>query len=352
VFGPALIPVLQAGIDPATVQKRSEFIFYDAKQPYTQQWHVHYERDLGHSTVAEVGYIGSRGRNLPFYGDPNTTPSEYVNGVKQLVPGATLRYPAWGRIRTRINVAHSQYEGMTASVTKRYANNWQAQVSYTYGNAKDNWSGGQIGSSDFDNGAGSATDWWDPGYEWGPSNFDIHHTLVVNATYVLPFFENKHGVAGVLLKGWQVGGVAQFSSGLPFTPLEDYDQVGDGQSDTGVQKPNVNGAIDYTKTAAQWFDPSAFTEPAPGVFGNAGRNSLRGPGLKVADLSVFKNQRLGNRYAIQFRFEAFNAFNWTNFGLPDFIIFNSAGVRNPTAGQIRTTSTPARQLQLGIKFLF
>ena len=113
------------------MQKRSEFIYYDEKQPYTEQWHVHFDRDLGHSIVAGVGYIGSKGHNLPFYGDPNTTPSEYVNGVKQLVPGATLRYPAWGRIRTRINVARSIYQGVTASVTKRYANNWQGQVSYT-----------------------------------------------------------------------------------------------------------------------------------------------------------------------------------------------------------------------------
>jgi hypothetical protein len=352
VFGPALIPVLEAGVNPSTVQKRSEFIYYDEKQPYTDQWHVHFDRDLGHSAVAGVGYIGSKGHNLPFYGDPNTTPSEYVNGVKQLVPGATLRYPAWGRIRTRINVARSTYQGVTASVTKRYANNWQGQVSYTYGNSHDNWSGGQIGGSDFDNGAGSATDWWDPNYEWGPSSFDVHHTLVLNATYVFPFFADKQGVAGALLKGWQVGGVAQFSTGLPFTPLENYDQVGDGQSDVGLQKPNVNGTVNYPKTAAQWFDPSAFTEPAPGVFGNAGRNSLRGPALKVMDLSLFKNQRLGNRYAMQFRLEAFNALNWVNLGFPDFNIFNAAGVRNPTAGQITSTSTPARQIQLGIKFLF
>jgi Carboxypeptidase regulatory-like domain/TonB dependent receptor/TonB-dependent Receptor Plug Domain len=352
VFGPGNIAVLAAGVDPATVQKRSEFIYYDEKQPYTDQWHVHFDRDLGHSMTAQVGYIGSSGHNLPFYGDPNTTPSQYVNGVKMLVPGATIRYPAWGRIRTRINVARSNYEGATLSLNKRFSDNWQAQISYTYGNSHDTWSGGQIGGSDFDNGAGSATDWWDPEYEYGPSSFDIRHTLVTNAVYVLPFFQDKTGLSGALLKGWQIGGVAQFSSGLPFTPFESYDQIGDGQSDTGLQKPNLSGTVNYPRTAAQWFDPSAFTVPAAGVFGNAHRNSLRGPGLKVADVSIFKNQRLGKRYGMQFRFEAFNAFNWVNLGLPDFTIFNAGGVRNPTAGRITSTSTPARQLQLGVKFLF
>jgi len=351
VFGPGMIDVLNAGVNPATVQKRSEFINYEEKQPFMEQWHANIDRDLGHRMVAEIGYLGSKGHNLPFYGDPNTTPSQYVNGVKMLVPGATLRYPSWGRIRTRINEARSIYHGLTASWNKRYASNWQAQASYTYGNAHDTWSGGQIGGSDFDNGAGSATDWFDPEYEYGPSSYDIRHTLVLNGVYVLPWGQDKTGFVGVLAKGWQVGGVAQFSSGIPFTPFESYDQVGDGQSDTGLQKPNVNGPIVYTGTAAQWFDPSVFSVPAAGVYGNATRNSMRAPGLKVADLSLFKNQKVG-RVMTQFRLEAFNAMNWVNLGLPDATIFNSGGVRNPTAGRITRTSTPARQIQLGLKVSF
>jgi hypothetical protein len=302
--------------------------------------------------VAEVGYIGSKGHNLPFYGDPNTVPSEYsADGVKRLVPGATLRYPSWGRIRTRINVARSIYQGMTASLNKRYSHGWQAQASYTFGNSHDTWSGGQIGGSDFDNGAGSATDWWDPEYEYGPSSYDIRHNFVFNAVYVLPFGSNLKGVKAVFAKGWQVGGVMQMSTGLPFTPFISYDQLGDRQSDTGLQKPNVSGSVNYPKTTDLWFDPAAYTLPAPGLFGNARRNSLRGPGLKVADLSVFKNLQFG-RFQGQFRLEAFNAFNWVNLGMPDSTIFNPNGVRNPTAGRINTTSTAARQVQLGFKFMF
>jgi hypothetical protein len=334
------------------VQKRSEFIFYDEKQPFMEQWHANVDRDLGHQMVAEIGYLGSKGHNLPFYGDPNNVPSAYgADGVKRLVPGATLRYPSWGRIRTRINEARSIYHGLTASWNKRYSHNWQAQASYTYGNAHDTWSGGQIGGSDFDNGAGSATDWWDPEAEYGPSSFDIRHTLVLNGVYVLPFGATRTGFVGALIRGWQVGGVAQFSSGLPFTPFESYDQIGDLQSDTGLQKPNVNGAVTYPGTAAQWFDPSVFSTPAAGVYGNASRNSLRAPGVKVADLSLFKNMKTGH-FVTQFRLEVFNAFNRVNLGLPDATIFNAGGVRNPTAGRITRTSTPARQVQLGVKFSF
>jgi hypothetical protein len=73
--------------------------------------------------------------------------------------------------------------------------------------------------------------------------------------------------------------------------------------------------------------------------------------VKIADLSLFKNFSF-NGYQAQFRLEAFNAFNWVNFGLPDAVIFNAGGNRNPTAGRIRSTSTPARQIQLGFKFTF
>lgn len=351
VFGPAMKDFLRGGINPATIQKRSEFIDYNVKQPYNQQWYINFERDLGRNVVAEVAYLGSRGNNLPFYADPNTTPSEYVNGVKRLVPGAGLRFPSWGRIRTRTNVARSEYNGMTASLNKRYSNGWQAQVSYTLGKSMDTWSGGLIGGNDFDNGAGSATDYFDPEYEYGPSSYDVRHNVVINAVYQLPFGKNATGFKRQVLQGWTIGGVFQASTGVPFTPLISYDQVGDRQSDTGLQKPNLTGTVNYTKTADQWFDPTAFTLPAPGVFGNATRNSLRAPGLKVADLSVFKNFAI-KRTALQLRVEAFNVFNIVNLGIPDGTIFNAGGVRNPTAGLITRTSTPARQIQLAAKFIF
>ena len=91
-----MIEVLAAPLDPALVQKRSEFIYYDAEQPYMQQWHVNFERDLGHQIVAEVGYLGSKGSNLPFYGDPNNVPSHDANGVKQLIAGRDAAVPELG----------------------------------------------------------------------------------------------------------------------------------------------------------------------------------------------------------------------------------------------------------------
>src|SRR4029434_7198367 len=142
-------------------------------QPYNVQWYVNTQHELGASFVAEVGYMGSRGVNLPFYGDPNTTPSEYVNGVKRIVPGAQLRYPSWGRIRTRTTGAESSYHGMTLSLRRRFAQGLQLQGNYTYSRSIDTWSGGLQGSSDFNRAARSAVDWWEIEFERGRSSFDV-----------------------------------------------------------------------------------------------------------------------------------------------------------------------------------
>jgi outer membrane receptor protein involved in Fe transport len=352
VFGPGNIDVLAGGVSPGQVQRRSEFIEYDLKQPHFQHWHLNVQRELGAGLVAEVGYLGSKGSHLPFYGDPNSVPSEYLpDGTKRLVPGASLRFPSWGRIRTRTNVARSIYHGLVLGLNRRFSEGLMFQSSYTYGNSRDTWSGGLLGDSDFDNGAGNATDWFDPEYEFGPSNFDVRHNLVVNAVYRLPWGERLSGVAGVLGKGWRVGGVLHLASGIPFTPYVGFDRAGDEQSDALQQKPDLTGAVRYPGTAAQWFDPSAFSLPPVGIYGNAGRNSLRAPGVKIADLVAFKNVAIG-RTTAQIRIEAFNAFNWVNLGLPSSMLFDVDGTRFAGAGRITSTSTPARQVQIGLKFIF
>ena len=356
VFGPAMAQLLASPTVSASVQKRSEFIFYDTKQPYSLQWYLNSQHELRGGLIAEVGYMGSKGENLPFYGDPNSVPSETVNGVKRIVPGATLRYPSWGRIRTRKTGAESIYHGMTLSLQKRFSDGLQFQGNYTHSRSEDTWSGGLQGSSDFSGAAGSAVDWWDIEFERGRSSFDVPHNFVFNAVYMLPFGENLTGVAGALVKGWQVSGIATMSSGMPFHPRIGFDRAGDRQSDTDMQRPSwapgrdANSAI--TGNVEQWFDPAAFVLPAAGTFGDVRRNSLRGPNLRVVDFSTFKNQRTGP-VMLQFRVEVFNLFNRANFAPPSNpVLFNPDGTRIPGSGRITQLTTPARQLQFGIKMLF
>jgi carboxypeptidase family protein len=357
VFGPAIQGVLATAAGTPNVQKRSEFISYDTKQPYNVQWYVNTQHEIGKGFVAEVGYLGSRGVNLPYYGDPNTTPSEYLpDGTKRVVPGAALRYPSWGRIRTRTTGAWSRYNGLTLGLERRLSHGLQFQGNYTYSRSTDTWSGGLQGSSDFLTGAGSAVDWWDIGFEKGRSSFDVPHNVVLNAVYALPTKKSATGVSAVLLNGWQLSGIVQASSGMPFHPVIGFDRAGDRQSDTDMQRPSwapgASPSSAITGNIDQWFNPSAFVLPAAGTFGNVRRNSLRGPDLREVDLSIFKNQALFGRM-LQIRVETFNLLNRANFNPPsNAVVFNSDGSYVAGAGRITTLATTPRQVQFGVKFAF
>ena len=356
-FGPAIQQLLAQGTGLA-VQKRSEFIDYDAKQPYTTQYHVSVQHEIVNGIVAEIGYVGSRGYHLPFYSDPNAVPVRFnaADGHWQVVPGATLPFPSWGRIRTRTNSARSWYNGMTASVNRRFSNGLLFQGSYTLGDSRDTWSGGLIGGSDFENGAGSATSYFHPENEEGPSSYDVRHTLVFNAVYMLPLGKSMTSKARQFVQGWQVGVVANYASGVPFTPFIGFDYARDLSSDPNPQKPdwapgsNAENAI--VGSPENWFNSNAFILPPPGEYGNVGRNGLRGPDLKLVDLSIFKNTMVGKQN-IQFRLEIFNLFNRANFATPNSAaLFNPDGTRIPSATQITHTATTSRQVQLGVKFVF
>src|SRR5262249_7926814 len=96
----------------------------------------------------------------------------------------------------------------------------------------------------------------------------------------------------------------------------------------------------------KWFNPAAFAAPAPFTFGNAGRDSLRGPGLFTADWGLAKNFHLTERANLQFRWEVFNAFNRVNLQNP----INDVG--NASAGLITDISTPMRDQQFGLHLTF
>jgi hypothetical protein len=155
-----------------------------------------------------------------------------------------------------------------------------------------------------------------------------------------------------------VNTIVTMASGMPFNPVIGFDRAGDRQSDTDMQRPdwapgrNPGNAI--VGDPNNWFDAAAFVLPPVGFFGDVGRNSLRGPNLRIVDLSLVKNQSLGlGRTIAQFRVEVFNLFNRANFGLPSANgIFLADGSRVPNASQITETATTARQVQLGVKILF
>jgi hypothetical protein len=111
----------------------------------------------------------------------------------------------------------------------------------------------------------------------------------------------------------------------------------------GASANPVLGSVDH------WFDPNAFALPPAGYIGTLARNTIIGPDMKTLDLIVGKSVAIGGTRELQFRFECFNLLNRANFGLPQNQVFNANGTIREDAGRITSTSTAARQIQLGIK---
>ena len=193
------------------------------------------------------------------------------------------------------------------------------------------------------------------------SDFDVRHNALIHFTWDLGgvLDPKLRGVSNSLTRGWEVGSILQVSSGIPFNAILGGDPTGQLTSNAEdlpdrVAAPgcgslvNPGDPVNYIKTQCL-----AFPNPA-NRYGNLKRNSLIGPGLLSLDSSLFKNTYVTERLNVQFRVEAFNVINHTNFAPPiaNNVVFDDTGKAVAGAGQINSTQTPAREIQFGLKFIF
>ena len=148
----------------------------------------------------------------------------------------------------------------------------------------------------------------------GPSDFDVRHRLVANFVAELPFGTDKpylkEGLGAALAGGWTVSGIFTARSGRPFTATQ-------GSLEGAAWLPNVVGDPEGSQTVDNWFNVAAFARVPAGVFGNAGRNIIRGPGFATFDLTVQRRFRLTDRVSATLRWDVFNVFDRANFGNPN-----------------------------------
>lgn len=337
--------------------------WYVTNTPYQEQWNLTIQREVAPNTVATVGYIGSHNVHMFTQLDFNTptpclsaTSGCYFAGVPTFASAAGVANarlnPQFNSLVLANTIASSHYEALQSSLTRRFSNGWQAQVSYTYSKSIDNSSGtygldgGGLGNS--------GTNPTNLSADTGVSNFSRKNNFRVSGIYVVPTHFN--GVSGVLVNGWQITGIYSFLSGAPFSPLSAANRVFSGTgSPTG--RPNVIAGCDlYTgfKTLAQWFNPGCFALQPVGTYGNAGRDTIIGPNLWDVDSSLVKDFRvskISERFVVQFRAEAFNLFNHPSFQNPANTVFAGTAV-NGSAGRITATNSNPRQIQLALKIAF
>jgi hypothetical protein len=342
---------------------RNVFIQPDPSRNYVLQWNLNVGFQPAGNWTALVGYVGSRGVHQPFRVDdtniilPQLTSAGYLWPTP---PGAGPKLnPNVGRLDGLWWKGDSYYDALQLQLKKAMGRGLQAQVSYTFAKSLDTGSA-TIAGDQFGNSI-SSLPWFNFRLNRGLSDFDTAHNLSVHFTWDVPA-PVVAGKAGVLVGGWQLGANFQASTGSPFTVVMGGDPLGLNSTDP-YDVPNriVGGGCNNPVNSgnpADYIRLQCFTFPLPSTLrGNAGRNSLIGPGLSNLDMSLFKNtslKRFSDRLVAQFRVEVFNAFNHTNFAPPldHRSIFDAQGNPVPGAGLIDSTATPSRQIQFGLKFIW
>jgi hypothetical protein len=282
-------------------------------------------------------------------------------------PGTGTRInPNIGQISGLFWRNSSIYHGLQLRVAKRMSHGFQINGSYTWSKSIDDGSSTVAGDA-FANSVSSLL-FFDPTTRRSISDFDVRHAATISFSWRVPSPALTNILSHWLTRGWELGGIYQASSGLPFTPVVGGDPLGLLSNDTfqyvdKVSGPGCDTAVNPGQRA--YVKTSCFAFPTPSTrLGNAGRNSIIGPGLSDFDFSVFKNNpvgRMSESFNVQFRAEFFNVLNHTNFLPPtgNRTLFTSGnpaagtiGTPIPSGGLIGSTSTSSRQLQFAIKLLW
>jgi hypothetical protein len=187
------------------------------------------------------------------------------------------------------------------------------------------------------------------GYNRGLASFDHPNILAVNAVWDVPIGKGRafggglSPVASAFIGGWELSGIYLYSSGDPLTFGTPNNTLGNGWG----TRPNLIGNPAISNPSANlWFNPNAFSVPPNYLFGNSGIGILFGPSSQVMNLALMKKFYFQESRYLQFRWEAFNAFNHVNLSDPNTTIDQA------TTGQIFSTASPARVMQVAVKLIF
>lgn len=308
----------------------------DFSSGYSQQWNVNLQRELIADLVVSAAYVGTKADDL--------ATSRSIN-IAVDSPTATLAnrqarrvYPQFEDISSFDPIGRSLYHGLQLSVNKRFSRGYSILANYTLSKAKDN-------ASNDDNFNGAAQNRLDPMDTWSLGNSDQRHRLVTSVLWEIPAPDT--GAAKAVLGGWQLNGIMTLAAGTPFTVTSGRDTMFSfSNSRANVSgDPTLPTNRSQAETIAMYFDPTAFSIPANRTYGNTPRNFLIGPGSRNVDLSVFRTFAIQQNFKVQFRVEAFNAFNFVNLGNP------RANIGAGRLGVIDTAGD-ARVMQLGLRMTF
>jgi Carboxypeptidase regulatory-like domain/TonB-dependent Receptor Plug Domain len=349
--------------------------------PYVEAYHFSVQQELPYRSTLEIAYVGDHGVHLPALEDTNQARTCMASEIPTASQGQCTTslqgrrpIPTFTDILTTSNAGFLDFNSLQVKLERRFANGIFLINSFTWSHGINN------ASADLEaqNGDGAIVNIANPKGDRGPSGYNqpLNNTTSVIAD--IPFGRGKMfgskipGWEQEILGGWQLSGINVVTSGVPIdlTYTASTNQVVSTTSSAYSLRPNLTGAPTavyghaLTKTSSSlngFFVQSGVSVPSGSqLFGNAGRNDLRGPAFGQFDLAAHKKFAVINdRYSAEFRIEAFNVFNATNYISPGSSIGSvnsNTGAYTPSGGFGQFTGAtsvyPSRQVQLALRLAF
>jgi len=283
--------------------------------PMNHAYNLTIEQQLSAKTAFSVAYVGTAGRDLVNWRDLNACPvSTSTCGSTANPRPFDSRFidpvsggPLYDHILQLNNDGYSNYNSLQLAYKVRELHGVTGQINYTWSRAFDTGSANRGGTF--------LTDYQNPyrvskGY--APSDFDTPWNINFNLVYAVPKF---HNVPTLIGDGWQINSLFRAQDGRPFSVYVHKDTSNQGLNDTYADSTGVPLHYNYHVSNAEddFFNTDAFAAPAKGTIGNAGRNSVRQPGIAQLDMGIFKSFKFSERYSLKFKWEVFNVLNHAMF---------------------------------------
>jgi hypothetical protein len=344
------IPTLTYPVDPflantsGIISPRDE----DRRRKDTEvsQWGLSVQQALPADFVGTISYVGSEGAHL--------LTLSAVNVVNPLT--GTRTYPAFGQVSWRGNNANSNYQALAIAIKRSFSHGLLFAANYQWAHEIDD---GSNGSGDGDSLVAQNVACMR--CERANGAWDVLHVFNANAVYELPFGQGKRllsrpGIWRAVAGSWELAAIGVARTGFPVNVTIDRSASAVPDGNTTDQRPNLVPGVSLTPpggaTVNEWINPAAFAVPAAGTFGNAPRNVARGPGAWQVDVSLAKRIAFTERVGLEFRAEAFNAFNHPQYGQPQADFSAGPGLFGNIITTVNTspvgTGTP-RQLQFMLR---
>ncbi|MEO6966800.1 MAG: TonB-dependent receptor, partial [Acidobacteriaceae bacterium] len=316
----------------------ANFIAPYLKNPYSDQWNLGIQQQLGAESLLSVNYVGSRTTHMPCCGFFNVAVTPGPGTPQSRAP-----FPYIKPTQYEQSNGSSSYNALQAELGRRLSSGLAYTIAYTWSKTIDVACDGYFGAEGC-----FIRNPYNPAGDRSVAGIDVPQTLTANVTYMLPFgkgqrFQTGNRFTDTAVGGWQINAITTLTSGTPYTISYSGDVANTGNNYQGVDLVG-NPHLSHP-TVAKWFNTAAFQAPAQYTYGNLGRNTMRSNWYRDLDLSIFRTFTV-KRVRTEFRAEAFNLTNTTVWSAPN------GTLNNTTFGKVSGTASTQRELQLALKIHF